>query len=226
MGERLGWTPDQMWEATDRYRNRFQTAERWRTDLIAFARTHGYVQLPDGHRRVRFEATDLWTTAMRNKFAPYILSRGPNDFFSKVLSAIQRRAWNQSVNAMIQGTCAAMMKRTLARLHREARATGWFRLVAPIHDEAVSSVKVKHLRQYIDLSRRIMCDHHDLFPTLPLHCTVSVGKTFEPFDEKKAPKGQIELDEAPKVAWLPRETWGKVLDAAEVDAVVDYLMAA
>lgn len=223
VGERLGWSPDQMWEATDRYRNRFQTAEAWRTDLIAFARRHGYVQLPDGHRRVRFEATDHWATAMRQKFSQHLTQKGPNDFFAKLLSAIQRRAWNQSVNAMIQGTCAAMMKRTLVRLHQEARATGWFRLIAPIHDEVVASVKVKHLHDYIRLSREIMCDHPDLFPTLPLHCTVSVGKNFEPFDAVKAPKGQIELDEAPKVDWLPREKWGKVLGRDEVDAVMTYL---
>lgn len=170
-----------------------------------------------------FEATDHWATAMRQKFSQHLMQKGPNDFFAKLLSAIQRRAWNQSVNAMIQGTCAAMMKRTLVRLHKEARATGWFRLIAPIHDEVVASVKVKHLHDYIRLSREIMCDHPDLFPTLPLHCTVSVGKNFEPFDAVKAPKGQIELDEAPKVDWLPREKWGKVLGRDEVDAVMTYL---
>lgn len=226
VGERLGWTPDQMWEATDKYRQRFQVGEAWRVGTIEFAKRHGYVQLPDGHRRDRFEATDAWTTAMRMKFSQYLQRSGPDAFFAEVLRSIQRRANNQAVNAMIQGTCAALMKRTLARLMRESRATGWFRLIAPIHDEVVASVKRRHLLDYIRLGRSIMCDHLDLFPTLPLHNTVSVGRTFEPFNEKKSPFGQIELDEAPRVPWIPERFWEKVLPDSEVERVADYLMGA
>lgn len=223
VGERLGWSPDQMWAATEAYRNRFPVAEQWRLGTIDFVQRHGYIQLPDGHRRERFEATSYWVQAMRMKFAQYLRQHGPSEFFGDVLKAIQRRANNQAVNALIQGTCAALMKRTLARLHKEARATGWFRIVAPIHDEVVASVKRKHVHDYIRLSREIMCDHPTLFKTLPLHCTVSIGRTFEPFDAKKAPFGQIELDEAPKVEWLPKEKWGKALNDNEIGGVLGYL---
>jgi len=33
------------------------------------------------------------------------------------------------------------------------------------------------------------------FKTLPLHCTVAIGRTFKPYDG--TPFSQIELDEAP-----------------------------
>lgn len=223
VGERLGWTPDQMWEATEKYRQRFAVAEQWRVDTIDFVKRKGYVQLPDGHRRERFEATEMWVQAMRAKFANYLNHEGTNTMYGQVLKSIQRRAANQAVNTMIQGTCAAMMKRTMVRMHKEARSTGWFRLVAPIHDELVASVKKRHLEKYIERSKEIMCDHPDLFKTLPLHCTVSMGRTFQPFDAKKAPYGQIELDECPSVDWLPEEYWGKALPLNEIGRVLEYL---
>ena len=55
VGETLGWTSTQMWAATERYRERFIVAEKWRQDTINFARENGYCILPDGHYRRRWE---------------------------------------------------------------------------------------------------------------------------------------------------------------------------
>jgi hypothetical protein len=46
---------------------------------------------------------------------------------------------------------------------------------------------------------------------------------FQPFDKVKAPFGQVELDEAPAVDWLPSRLHGSKLGDNEVSTVVQYL---
>ena len=67
-----------------------------------------------------------------------------------------------------------------------------------------------------------MCDQPWLMKRCLLNSTVSMGRTFEPFDKKKAPLGQVELDEAPKVDWLPEKYWDKPLDDEGIKKVLDF----
>ena len=92
----------------------------------------------------------------------------------------------------------------------------------PVHDEIVASVRKDLVLEYNQLVKKVMCDQDWLFKTCLLNASVSMGRTFEPFDQKKAPLGQIELDEAPDVEWLPKEVWGKKLDDEGIRKVLDY----
>lgn len=47
VGDKMGWTSDQMWKATEKYRQRFPVAEEWRTNTILAGRNDGFIQLPD-----------------------------------------------------------------------------------------------------------------------------------------------------------------------------------
>lgn len=226
IGQKLGWQPEQMWEATDRYRTRFAVAEEWRLNLINEAVMNGFVTLPDGHRRVRYECTQEWANLMRSKFKAY-----GNDaiyaFAEAMIKRIQSRAKNQIVNAMIQGSCSTLAKRSIIRINDMIERTKLrARFMIPIHDELVSSVHKDDVIAFGHESGQIMTDHPDIIKTLKLHSTAALGRTFEPFHQQKVPFGQIELDEAPEVSWLPKEFHGKSLPDAQVQTVIDYLMEA
>lgn len=63
-----------------------------------------------------------------------------------------------------------------------------------------------------------MADHPEIVKNLKLYSTASIGLTFEPF--KKAPFGQIELDEAPDILGFED---GSKLDENQIAQVIDYL---
>ncbi|MBI1261289.1 MAG: hypothetical protein GC184_06165 [Rhizobiales bacterium] len=226
VGQRMGWSSDQMWEATERYRNRFYVAEQWRVNTISELMQNGYLTLRDGHRRNRYEATFEWVETMRYKFGQFY-SEGVKRFGEEVIRKVQNRAKNQGINALIQGSCATLMKRSIVRIQAKLRELGWdetmARFMLPIHDEALFSVRHDLIHEFIAIARPIMTDHKDIIHNLPLHCTIAIGKTFEPFDEQKAPMGQVELDEAPYVDWLPETAHGQVLNDNEIDLVIQHM---
>lgn len=221
VGQRMGWSSDMMWEATDKYRTRFAVAEAWRVAEINNAVIHGYTALPDGHRRYKFEVTQFWREIMAEKFRSYH-DQAILNFGNEVIKAVHSRAKNQIINSKIQGTCATLVKRSIPRTNDRIRKEKLkARFMIPIHDELLYCVHRKDAMQFIPMMREVMCDHPDIIKTLPIHATTSIGRTFEPFDPKKAPLGQIELDEAPGVDWLPDRA-GQVLTDAERQLVIDY----
>jgi DNA polymerase I-like protein with 3'-5' exonuclease and polymerase domains len=225
VGERMGWSMHKTGEATQAYRDRFIEAEQWRVDLIHQGQMDGYVQLPDGHRRHRFEATMAWAEAFKAKW-PEISELNP--IVHEITRRISRRAGNQLVNAMVQGTNAFIIKRSILRAKQRCKELGWgpreARFMLPVHDEKVWSVHKDLVPQFITMAREVMMSHDDIFPTLKLDATPAVGLTFEPWNEKKAGWGQIELFEAPKLDFLPQSAWGGRLNDNQTIEVVDYLM--
>lgn len=223
----LNWTSDEMWEATDRYRTRFSGMENWRVSAQQEAVDQGFVMLPDGHRRVRPEATQDWNIEMRNKFLGLSATQGMENYSSLALRRIQSRAKNQIVNAMIQGTCATLAKRSVLRLRQmvtEAGLSGLVRFLMPIHDELVFSVHKSAVLKFIPLLRQAMTEHPDIVTTLPLDCTVALGKTFEPFNDNYPQRTQIELDEAFQIEGvIGPELQGKKLTPEKIEEVVDYI---
>lgn len=223
--EALEWDSETMWEKVEIYRNRFPVAEQWRLNTINEAIQNGYLDLPDGHRRYRFEATDMWADIMRQKFLDTYDSEGVRNFLRKFIKLTQTRAKNQAVNSKIQGTAAALAKKAMWNLQQEIEKR-WtpdeVRIMFPVHDEIVTSVRVDHVLEYRDLVKKVMCTQPWLFKTCLLNASVSMGRTFEPFDAHKAPLGQVELDEAPKVDWLPEKYWDKPLDDEGIQRVLDF----
>ena len=65
-----------------------------------------------------------------------------------------------------------------------------------------------------------MIHHPEIISKLKVDCTASIGRTFEPWDKKKAPYGQIELDKAPDFTGLPA---GAKLNIAQMQQVIDYM---
>lgn len=162
---------------------------------------------------------------MRNKFLNAYDSQGVRNFLRKFIKLTQTRARNQAVNSKIQGTAAALAKRAMWNLQQEIEKR-WtpdqVRIMVPVHDEIVASVDCKFVLEYRDLVKRVMCDQPWLMKVCKLNSSVSMGRTFEPFDKEKAPLGQIELDEAPEVDWLPEEVWGKIMSDEDVLKALDY----
>ena len=252
IAEKLGWDSATHWAAVDRYRDRFWKAEEWRLSVIDEVCRTGMVTLPDGHRRVRFEATEAWYVAMRRKFADVLADPAVLAFADLALPKIQTRAKNQAVNSMIQGSCATLAKRSIQSIRRTVneqgvkfveqfadaekrtamemvrlrrRNQGLARFMLPIHDELLFSVHRDYVPEFIPILREGMCTHPDIIRTLPLSCNVAVGRTFKPYDGTGF--SQLELDEAPAVEGLIGEEWeGKMLPPEFYPKVVDWLMAA
>lgn len=229
VAENLGWTDKEHWEAVDKYRARFPQAEAWRVEQQNFVSAYGYVDLPDGHRRNRFEATMPWAQAMKQKFAGITAHPSFLSYADYAIKRIQGRARNQSINALIQGTCATLAKRSLLTLQPLCAAAGleWkkdWRLMMPIHDELVFSVKRRHVMTFIPLLRKAMTEHADIVPTLPLSCTVAIGRTFRPFDKTNPKLTQIELDEAQKIDGILGEEYeGTKLSDDKVEELIDWM---
>lgn len=217
VGENLGWTTEEMWAGVDRYRNRFPEAEEWRVKVCDDITRYGFVELPDGHRRERFEATADWWLAMQRKFAQQGGGHAMMAFAELFMKGMQTRARNQAVNAMIQGSCAGMAKQAILRIRATADPR-FYRFMMPIHDELVFSVHKDYVLEFIVLMKAAMNHQPTFVTTLPLHCTVAIGKTF-------GVKDQIELDEAnPIEGVIPVEYAGKPLPDNIVQNVINYVM--
>ena len=87
----------------------------------------------------------------------------------------------------------------------------------PIHDELVLSVHREYVLEFISLLRTAMNTQPTFVKTLPLHCTISIGKTF-------GVKDQIELDEAnPIEGVIPEEYDDKPLPDHIIQEVIRYI---
>lgn len=223
-GEAMGWSSDEMWSMTEKYRETFPVAETWRTDLIAEARQNGFITLPDGHRRSRFEATHAWQNMWIDRWSE-LYGPGFSNFGRIFVKSITNRAANQIVNSMIQGSCATLAKRSILAIRQMIKEKGFrARFLIPIHDELVFSVHKDQALEFMKAAKACMCHHPDIIESLAVDATASIGWTFEPYDAVKAPFGQIEIDEAPLLPGvLPESTKGQKLDDQQIKAVLKYL---
>lgn len=227
IGERMGWSQDQTKAATEAYRERFWVAEQWRVDKIREVQENGFITLHDGHRYVRYEATENWILEWQDKF---LMNQVGSETYDKIMrwigGKIQKRAGNQTVNADIQGSCATIAKRSIIRNNAKFREQGWTkreaRFVLPIHDELLYSVHKDLVADFVPLARETMIDHPDMFRKCKLDASPAVGLTFEPWHPKKAPRGQIELYEPPTEI-VGATLAGKRLNRDGIQGVVDYL---
>jgi DNA polymerase I-like protein with 3'-5' exonuclease and polymerase domains len=224
LADKFGWDSTTHWGAVDRYRERFAVAEAWRVGVIADAVKNGFVTLPDGHRRVRLEATPVWYTTMIRKFADVCSDPAVMSFAELALPRLQTRAKNQAVNSMIQGTCATLAKRSILNISEKANSHG-ARFMLPIHDELLFSVHRDYVPEFIPILRKGMCNHPDIIKNLQLTVNVAVGRTFKPWDGSKM--SQLELDEAPVIEGLiPDEFDGKPLPPEFYPKVIEWQMVA
>lgn len=226
IGELMGWSSEEMWAAVERYRQKFPQAEAWRVGTIDEARSNGFVQLPDGLIRYRFEATYEWANIMRQKFQAH----GPviGRFGELVIKRVMGRAGNQSVNARVQGTCATLAKRSIIRMREEIKNQGFrARFMFPVHDELVYSVHKDDVLRFIPVLRNVMCTHPDIIKNLVLNCSVAIGKNYWAFDAKENPKGQLELDEWSKKYPVPalEHMEGQKLDEDQIQVALEYLFS-
>lgn len=168
---------------------------------------------------------------MLQKFVDISASPAMQHYGNLAIRRIRARAKNQVVNAMIQGTNATLTKRSTLALKKAATEAGlvWgrdYRLMMPIHDELVWSVRREVVMEFITLLRAAMANHPDIVKTLPLNATVAIGRTFRPFNKADPRLSQIELDEAQVIEGIiPKDREGAKLNDNEVRAVLDYMFA-
>lgn len=218
----LGLSSDQMWAMGDAYKARFAVGEAWRVGVINQAKIDGFVQLPDGNIRYRYESTGQWAMHMEQKFGHY--GDAALKFGRIAIRKIQARSGNQAVNSMIQGTCATLAKRSILRMREIIKAKGYrARFMFPVHDELVYSVHRDDAVAFLRDLWEVMCNHPDIVKTLKLDAAAAVGLNYLAYKPGKNDKGQVELDEASKVPCLPEERWGKKLTDEERQKVIDWL---
>lgn len=179
----------------------------------------------------------MWADAWTLKFIQAAKSSGLDGirrFGNLLVKRLQSRAANQIINALIQGSCATLAKRSILRIRDRLTKEGLWahqmvdpraRFMIPIHDELVWSIHYKDVPQFILLAKEIMKDHPDIIKDLKIDCTAAIGTTFEPFHADKVKYGQIEIDEAPKLDFVPAGEVGKKMSAPTIQATIDYLRA-
>lgn len=226
VGEKLGWNSEQMWAATQAYRERFAVAEAWRVQTIEQTRHTGFVQLPDGLRRVRWESTHEWATISRRLFEAYGDQglTGILRFGEQIMKAVRSRAASQLINALIQGSCATLAKRSIIRINQGLAENGIrARFKMAIHDELLFSVHRDDIVKFIAFAKGVMKSHKDIIKNLEIDATVSIGKTFEPWNPKHPTMCQIELDECPNILGFEE---GSKLNEEQIQRVIDeYIFA-
>jgi DNA polymerase I-like protein with 3'-5' exonuclease and polymerase domains len=225
VGKDLGWSSDYMWEMVDKYRTTFPRAEEWRLGTINEARENGYVELPDHHRRDRFEATSEWCNIMKAKFQSYG-DPAIAAFGDVVIKRINRRAGNQAVNAKVQGLCAAMAKRTMRAMGERIPLEGFrARFYLLIHDELVYSVPRSQVLDFCDVLYDEMIKGRGLVKNLKLDSSLAIGKTLQPWDLKKAPNGQVELMEMQKgLPCIAEDRYEQRATREEREAILNYIL--
>lgn len=214
------------------YTAAFPEAVAWRQDLLTQCQKDGFLELPDGHRRVRYEATVEWQSTIANFFRQKSMDYPPDGerqaiqtFGNIVMRKVSTRAKNQLINALIQGSCATILKRSLLRIWEQLPEFD-ARFLMPVHDELVWSVNYDHMLPFIKMAKVIMTDHKDIIPSLAMDSTVSIGRTCRKFDINKAPFGQIELSEAPKeLPFVPESEWKKEMSEVSILRTIQYLKA-
>lgn len=218
----MGWTSEEMWQKVERFRKTYPGAEAWRVGTIDEAKRNGIVELPDGHRRYRYESTKEWADTFRDKFKPYGVA-GVN-FANLCIRKIQTRSGNQSVNAKVQGFCATMAKRTIINMNKVIKLRGYdARFMFPVHDELVFSCHKDQIQAFVKDLRYVMVKH-DFFKSCKANCSIAIGKTYQPWNLERAPYGQIELDEANKgLPFLPKDRWEQKMTEEEIEMTINYL---
>ena len=226
---KMNWDMTKTSDAVKGYRDEFIVGESWRLSQIALMGKQGFLELPDGHRRYRFEATREWADLMRNKFAIFG-SIEMSVICEHVIRRIQRRAGNQGINALIQGSCATLAKQTILAV-RELLRTKYphlrVRFMLPIHDELLYSVHKDDVLEFLDILYAEMIKGRGVVNNLYLDSSLAIGKTFQPWDLNKAPTGQIELMELNSgLPCISADRYKQKADKSEIKAIIDYLTAA
>jgi len=220
LGAKMGYGFEDTIELSQRYAEKFAVAEAWRKQVQWDCALKGYTELPDNTRRVRYESTGTWKRHMLSWFGHDPSLKAFGEIITK---KIQTRSGNQAVNALIQGTCATLAKRSAERTVKECARLGIkARFMMPIHDELVWSVNRKQVHEFLEVAKRCMTEHPDIVSNLVLDCTASVGNTFRPYKKESAPYGQIELDELPLEFCITSEKDGRATEE-EIDAILEYL---
>lgn len=218
----LGWDEDKIYEMTDIYRAGFPEAEQWRLDTINEVKRKGFVQLPDGLIRYRYEATQEWYDLMMAKFERL----GIADFGKSCLRRIQARAGNQAVNSLVQGLCATLLKRKMQRaMFQDISKLGLrARLMFPCHDELVTSVHRDDLFKFKDYIYSLMIDSEGIFDNVKIDSSLAMGRNYLAWNADKNPRGLIELNELDKgLPCVSEKKWGLRATDEDTAAVLEYL---
>ena len=222
--KRMGWNMEQTSEAVKGYAETFKVAEQWRQGIIAEIQQRGVIQLPDGHTRVRFEATEEWSDMIWEAFTSFG-SEAILNFAREAMRRIQRRSYNQAVNFSIQGLCAALAKKTILRSVVEAKAAQFkARFMLLVHDELVWSVPRKEAATFCDFLYEQMIQDSELLQGVKIDSSIAVGYTYQPFNKEQAPYGQIELMEMDDgVPCIHPERIGEKATEQEREDIINYL---
>jgi hypothetical protein len=147
-------------------------------------------------------------------------------FGELVIKKINRRAGNQCVNAKVQGLCAALAKRTMARMNDRIKAEAFrARFYLLIHDELVYSVPRSQVLDFLDVLYEEMIKDSGLIKNLMLDSSLAIGKTLQAWNPKTSTSGQVELMEMQKgLPCVSEDRWGKHATREERKAILDYIL--
>lgn len=154
LSRQLMVTKEKAQEALDAKKSLYSRFEEWKQEVIAEARTKGYVTTLYGSRRHVYSEI--------------------NSEDSDARSACER----QLVNFLIQGVAADILKRVLAKMHREGTLPRHSAvLIAPIYDEVVMSIHSSNVVSLIRETHTMMTEHVPGLP-VPILSSISLGANF------------------------------------------------
>jgi DNA polymerase I-like protein with 3'-5' exonuclease and polymerase domains len=146
----MGMTVDEAKAFIEQYMRTYPGVRGYQHDLIAFARTHGYVETMFGHRR------------------PIPEINHPNKW-------IRQKGENKAMNSPIQGSAADIIALAMVNVRKEAPS--WLKPVIQIHDELQCECPIEYAAAGARILKEIMEKPIEGFSdVMPIIAEPSVGK--------------------------------------------------
>jgi DNA polymerase-1 len=163
---KMNMTVDEAKAFIERYMQTYPGVRGYQHDMIAFARTHGYVETMFNHRR------------------PIPEINSPNKW-------VRKKGENKAMNTPVQGSAADIIAQAMVNIRKEAPK--WIKPVIQIHDELMAETPVEYAAEAAKIIKSIMERPIEGFSeVMPLIAEPYVGKIWRhaldvSWDEKGTP---------------------------------------
>ncbi|HBF7594824.1 TPA: DNA polymerase I [Clostridioides difficile] len=188
LSQQVGITPEEAEGIIDDFYNSYEAVANFINGTHTKADTDGYVETMYGRKRrfighqtvaKRFKALEkrVKEIVKKDKFNIWTEKNVPRELKTQYWEASKEygRVNRQSVNAIIQGTSADIMKIAMINLkkHLDTKGDDW-RILATVHDEVLMEIPETATKEEIDELNAIQRDAVKL--SIPFKCDVEISK--------------------------------------------------
>ena len=149
LAKELGISQKEASEYIDRYFNQYPKVKGFEKEIVEFTEKHGYTETFFGRRRL----------------IDGINSKNKN---------IKSQAESMSVNSVIQGTAAEIIKKVMIEIYKYIKDRDGISLLLQVHDELIFEIEKEKLEMYREDIEKIMRESVK-FDSVPLEINTNIG---------------------------------------------------